>query len=497
MPGGVSLGLGVLVVGAAGLLAVLSNRVGSWTRVPVPALFLAVAALASDLVPSLYRIPTADLESIVSVALVLILFEGGMTIGWGRLRPLLGAVGLVGIVGTLLTAAGVALAAHGLFGFDWRTALLIGTALSPTDPAVVFSVLGSREIPGPAGTLLEGESGANDPVGIALLLALLALDPAAPSSVGAAAASVLGTFALQLAVGLAVGVAGGLALARLMARVALPAAGLYPVRTLAGALAVYGLATVAHGSGFLAVLAAGVVVGDVRAPFAAEIRQFHAALSSLGEIVAFTLLGLSISLRSLRTGDALWIGLGLALLLTFVIRPLVVGPLLLAVRRLTAGERVFVTWAGLKGAVPILLGVLATAGARANEGNTVVYDVIVVPVVFSVLVQGSTVGVVARWCQVPMSVVEERPWTSGLRFAGPPDRIAHLGVEAGAAAVGARLDGLALPAGTSLGLVVRDGQPVPARPHTVLQVGDEVVLIGDPDDHGPAGALFRAPGRPG
>jgi cell volume regulation protein A len=402
MAGGSSFGLAVLVVGVAGLLAVLSNRIGAWSRIPVPALFLGAAALARFFVPALGGIRTADLEHIVTIALVLILFDGGMHIGWSRLRPVLGGVGLVGVVGTFLTAGAVALAAHGLFGFDWRTALLIGTALSPTDPAVVFSVLGAREISGPAGALLEAESGANDPVGIALLLALLAVHPGTPGfSVAGAFVSVLVTFAVQLLVGLAVGVAGGLALAALVRRFTLPSAALYPVRTLAAALAIYGLATVAHGSGFLAVLAAGVVMGDDRLPFSEQTRPFHSALAALAETVAFVLLGLSISLRSLPQDGALLIGLALGALLAFVIRPLLVGPLLLLVPGLATGERIFIAWAGLKGAVPILLGILATSDEIAGAAHLRVYDVIVVPVIFSVLVQGSTVPLVARWCRLP------------------------------------------------------------------------------------------------
>jgi cell volume regulation protein A len=170
----------------------------------------------------------------------------------------------VGVAGTFVTAAALATLAHALFDLDWRAALLVGTALAPTDPAVVFSVLGRREVAGRSGTILEGESGANDPVGIALMASLLA----AGQSVGVdAAASIAGAFLLQLAVGAAVGVAGGALLVRFMRRLPLPGEGLYPLRVLAGALVIYGAATVAHGSGFLAVFIAGILAGDARAPY--------------------------------------------------------------------------------------------------------------------------------------------------------------------------------------------------------------------------------------
>src|SRR5215211_6670840 len=185
-------------------------------------------------------------------------------IGWRRFRTAAGPVVWVGVAGTFVTAAALATLAHALFDLDWRAALLVGTALAPTDPAVVFSVLGRRKVAGRSGTILEGESGANDPVGIALLASLLAAGQSAGLDT---AGSVAGTFLLQLAVGAAVGVAGGALLVRFMRRLPLPSEGLYPLRVLAGALVIYGAATVAHGSGFLAVFIAGILVGDARAPY--------------------------------------------------------------------------------------------------------------------------------------------------------------------------------------------------------------------------------------
>ena len=352
-------GVTLLIAAAVVSVALLSNRISRWVRVPAPAIFLIGAAVASDLVPSLQRIPISVVEQIVTVALALILFDGGMHIGWSRLRASVGAVLVVGVVGTFLTAGALAVLAHVLFGFPWLIALLLGTALAPTDPAVVFSVLGSREVRGRAGVILEGESGANDPVGIALLVSLITIG----GTTGAGAfASVLGTFALQMAVGAAVGVAGGWLLLQAMRRLPLPSEGLYPLRTLAAVIGLYGAATVAHGSGFLAVFIAGILIGDVRAPFKGEIERFHSSLASLAEMIAFVVLGLTISLSAVGQQRAWLIGLVLAVLLAFVVRPLLVGSLLLAVR-LSAGERVFTMWSGLKGAVPILLGTFVlTAG---------------------------------------------------------------------------------------------------------------------------------------
>ncbi len=382
-------GLLVLVVAAAGLLAVVSNRLSDRLRLPAPLLFLAASAVAARVFPTLHEVPHRTVERLVTVALVLILFDGGMHIGWSRLRTAVGPVASTGVAGTFATAAAIGLLAHLALGFDWWVALLLGTAVAPTDPAVVFSLLGNREFAGRSGTVLEGESGANDPVGIALMSGLIGA-----GAVGAGPLlRVAGEFALQMTVGAAVGLAGGWTLRWLVRHSALPNEGLHPLRTLAAAMLVYGVATVAHGSGFLAAFVAGIMLGDVGAPYKREIERFHSALASLGEIVAFIVLGLTVDLDVLgRAG--VWVpGLVIGAALALVVRPLVVAVCLLP-SGLAGNELAFVAWAGLKGAVPILLGgFLLGAGV---PGAPRLYGIVVVVVAFSVLVQGGTLPAVAR-----------------------------------------------------------------------------------------------------
>jgi cell volume regulation protein A len=400
----VPFGLVIAVISVAGLLAVLSNRISERIRVPAPAIFLVAAAVASDLAPSLGRMPVLTVQRVVTVMLILLLFDGGMHIGVRRFRAAGGAVLWIGVVGTAVTAAGVAVLANLVFGFDWRSGLLLGVALAPTDPAVVFSVLGRREVAGRSGTLLEGESGANDPVGIAAMAALLAAGGAGGWH---AVAAGLGEFALEMVVGAAVGLAGGYLLSVAMRRLPLPSGALYPLRTLLGAGVIYGLATVAHGSGFLAVFIAGILLGDIRAPYKAEIERFHSSLASLAEIVAFAVLGLTVSLARFADSNAWLTGLALAVLLALVVRPVLVGLLLLPVD-MSGGERLFVMWSGLKGAVPILLGTYILSAAVPDAER--LYQVVVVVVAFSVIVQGGLVPAVAHRAGVPMRVVEPEPW---------------------------------------------------------------------------------------
>jgi len=349
----------------------------------------------------------------------------------------------------------------------------VATAVSPTDPAVVFSVLGQQEIAGRSGTILEGESGANDPVGIALMGGLLAVGGVNGVAFGRVAAD----FLLQMTVGLAAGIAGGLALLWFMRRVSLPSEALYPLRTLASVLLLYGVTTLLHGSGFLAVFVAGIVIGNRRAPYQHEIERFHAALAGLAEIVAFVVLGLTIDLRVLGRIDVWLPGLILGLALAVVIRPLAVGLCLLPAG-LDRGERVFVLFAGLKGAVPILLGELILAAELPDAQR--LYGIVVVVVILSVVVQGSLAPIVAHRLGIPMQPVIPEPWAVGVRLQTEPDTAHQVSVAAGSLVDGRTVAEVAeMGSDIWISIVVRDGMLLPVRGNTKLQGGDLVTLLID------------------
>ena len=478
----------MVLVAAVGLAADLSNRLARRVQLPSPALFLAGAAIAVKVIPALHAPSQQAVERVVTVALICILFDGGMNIGWARFRSAAAPIAVVGVLGTFLTVFAGALLVHFAFGLAWYVSLLVATAVAPTDPAVVFSVLGQREVSGRSGIILKGESGANDPVGIALMVSLIA---AAGVSAGAFA-HVGGEFLFQMAVGLAVGVVGGRVLLWFTRRVALPSEGLYPLRTLACVLLLFGIATLAHGSGFLAVFAAGIVLGDGRAPFKREIEAFHSALASLAEIVAFIALGLTIDLSVITQADV-WIpGLILGAALAFIIRPVLVG-LCLIPARLKPNERNFVLFAGLKGAVPILLG-SALLAARVPDAERL-YGIVTVVVVFSVVVQGSLTPAAARLLHLPMRVVEPEPWALGVRLRDEPSGVHRLTIKTGSPADGRTIDDLAeLPDDAWVSFIVRDGQLVPIKGDTTLQAADDVLVLAPPDRRAKLITAFE--GRP-
>ncbi len=229
-------------------------------------------------------------------------------------------------------------------------------------------------------------------------------------------------------------------------------------------------------------------VGDTRAPYKPEIKRFHGALAQLAEIAVFVGLGLTIELGSL-TSRAIWLGgLLLALVLAFVVRPLVVAPMLL-LYDLRRGERVFIAWSGLKGAVPILLGTVALLGGA--EGAHRIYGVIFVVVAFSVIVQGSLLPAVAHRFDVPVRQTEPEPWSVSIRLREEPHGILRLVVDEGARACGKAIGDLPLGDRVWVALVLREGQPLDARASQTLEPGDEVLILAEADATRALHALFQ------
>ena len=287
--GGLSLALGVRAV--AGRLAI-----------PTAGALLVVAAVASDISDRLAGILSfQDVQRIATLALIAILFEGGSQIGLSRFRPSAVPIVALGVLGTFGTAALIAVAAHVVLDLSWTVSGLLGAALAPTDPAVTFSVLAGKEVSGRSGTILEGESGFNDPVGIALMVGMVEMATKEHGSFS----TVVSEFVVEMSVGLAIGVAGALVLRAVLRAAVLPDRTLYPITVILAAGVVYGAAAVAHGSGFLAVFVAGIVVGDVRFRARDDVASFNSALSDLGELAVFVALGLTVDLTLIADEGAL------------------------------------------------------------------------------------------------------------------------------------------------------------------------------------------------
>ncbi|MDB4890851.1 MAG: sodium/hydrogen exchanger, partial [Gemmatimonadetes bacterium] len=380
---------GVLLAASVGL-----SRASAKLGLPVALLFLLVGVLAGT--EGIGHIPFDDYHfafRLGTTALVLILFDGGLNTSITHARSVLAPATVLATLGVLATAGFVAVAAH-FIGVAWPMALLLGAIVSSTDAAAVFSVLtatGTR-LRQRVGLTLEVESGLNDPMAVILTTALTA------GIVGGQKLSpwsIAGEVASEMVIGAVMGAAIAYAGRWSILRIRLPAAGLYPAFTLAIACLSFGVTTLLHGSGFLAVYVTGVILGSGALPHAVGVRRVHDALGWLSQVLMFLLLGLLV--YPSRVWTVASVGLTLALFLAIVARP-VVTMLCLAPFRYRWRESAYVGWVGLRGAVPI---VLATIPVMANvPGAREIFDIVFFIVVVGALVPGSTVPWVTRLLKV-------------------------------------------------------------------------------------------------
>jgi cell volume regulation protein A len=371
----------IALVGALGLAALLLQPLATRLRLPDPLLFLALGVVIGGWSEAQVAITGDVLQIVGTVALVIILADGGLRCGFGAFRKVLGPVLALGVVGTLLSFAAIAVLAHELTSLPWSAALIIGAVLAPTDPAAVFSALaGQSHRIGRIGRVLEGEAGLNDPIAIALAVGLV--DVAAKGET-ASVSDLAVTMVREGVVGVAVGVVVALALTRVLGPLRPTISAAPALAVLAGAAVAFGGAAMLHGSGFVAVYLFGLVVGDRDVPDRHEVIALHSELAHLGEVAMFVLLGVAVTKVDL--GDVAVDGIVLALAIMVVLRPLLTYPTL-TLFGYSRAESVFGSLAGLRGAVPILLASLPIAAGLA-EGDTILALTAVV-VFASLLVQG-------------------------------------------------------------------------------------------------------------
>jgi cell volume regulation protein A len=464
--------------GALLVVSVLFSRASERFSVPVALIFLAIGMLAGS--EGVGRIAFEDYGfafRLGTVALVLILFDGGLNTPVGSVRDAMRPAGVLATVGVVGTAGVVAAGAHAL-GLAWPQALLLGAIVSSTDAAAVFSVLRGSGInlKRRVGTTLEVESGINDPMAVILTMAMTQhlLTPGETQG-WRLAVDVL----VQIAVGGGLGVAVGHAGRLLLTHIRLPVSGLYPALTLGLACIAFSVPTLLQGSGFLAVYVAALLIGNSPLPFRPGLLRVHDALAWLSQIVMFLVLGLLVFPSRLR--EVAGLGLALALFLAVVARPLVVGLCLAPFRTFTRRDVGYIGWVGLRGAVPIILATFPVlAGA---PGATRVFDVVFFIVVVNALVPGATVpwvtrrlGLEAREPPPPRAVLE-------IESVQPLDgELMSFYIDDALAAAGMPLRELPFPSGAAAVLVVRGGALLAPKGSTVLTPGDHVYVVTKPED---------------
>lgn len=389
------------------LIAVAAVRISSRSGLPSLLLYLGIGiAIGQDGIGNV-AFDNAELTQVIGyAALVVILAEGGLGTKWKEIKPALPAAVVLSTVGVAVSVGITAAAAHYLVGLDWRQALIIGAVVSSTDAAAVFSVLRKVPLPSRVTGVLEAESGFNDAPVVILVVAFSTAGPVDHWSV------LVGTIALELAIGVAVGLTVGFLGAYGLRHVALPASGLYPIAVMAIAVVAYAAGAMAHGSGFLAVYLASMVLGNAKLPHAPANRGFAEGLGWIAQIGMFVLLGLLVTPHELI--HDFWPAVVIGLVLTVVARPMEVLVSLLPFR-IPWQEQALMSWAGLRGAVPIILATIPMVSDI--EGSERIFNIVFVLVVVYTLVQGPTLPWLARALKLgasgrsPTSASSPRPWS--------------------------------------------------------------------------------------
>jgi cell volume regulation protein A len=466
MEAGVAQQLSIVLgaVAAVLLIAVVAVRVSTRLGFPSLVLYLAIGVLLGEAGIGIEFENASLTESLGLAALVLILTEGGLTTRWPEVRESFWPGVVLSTVAVVVSIAVTGAALHFILGLDWRIALLWGAVLASTDAAAVFSVLRTISVSRRLVGALELESGMNDAAAYLVVVLLAA---------GGSATWVDPFLAVyELVVGGAVGVAFGWLGAQALRRAALPATGLYPLATVSVSVLAFSAGSLAHASGLLAAYVAALVLGNSKLPHRTDTLSFAEGLGWLSQIGLFVLLGLFMSPSRLL--DAVVPGLVAGIIVTFLARPISVA-ISLTPFRMPWREQAFLSWAGLRGAVPIVLAMIPITEGVPDAHRLV--DGVFVLVIVLTIVQGSTLPLVARALGLAKTGetreidVDAAPLdelgAALLTFTIPNRSRMH----------GVYLRELRLPTGATVSLLVRDSHSYTPAPATRLQEGDQILVV--------------------
>ncbi len=477
----------LLVCSLVLLVAVAAVRISSRSGLPSLLFYLGLGvAMGEDGIGGIH-FDNAELTQVIGyAALVVILAEGGLGTKWKEIKPALPAASSLALAGVAVSVGVTAAGAHYLVGLEWRQSLIIGAVVSSTDAAAVFSVLRKLPLPARVRGVLEAESGFNDAPVVILVVSFSTTGPVDHWYV------LLGKMALELTIGAAIGLAVGWLGSFGLRHVALPASGLYPIAVMAIAVAAYAAGALAHGSGFLAVYLASMVLGNARLPHWPATRGFAEGVGWIAQIGMFVLLGLQVTPHEM--GDDIVPAIVIGLVLTMVARPLSVVVGLLPFR-VPWRERALLSWAGLRGAVPIILATIPMVSEV--EGSHRIFNIVFVLVVVYTLVQGPTLPWLARKLRL-----SEGPEAADLGIESAPlerlrGHLLSVAIPEGSKMHGVEINELRLPAGAAVTLIVRNGTSFAPLPTTVLQRGDELLVVATDPVRDAAERRLRAVGQGG
>jgi len=458
----------LLIVASMMLLSVLSSKLSDTFGIPVLFIFLGLGMLAgSEGVLGIYFDNAQLAQTVGTIALIYILFGGGLDTQWKIIKPILKDGLILATVGVFLTALFTAVIVYYVLQFSFLESLLVGAIVSSTDAAAVFAILRAKGIDLKKGLspLLELESGSNDPMAIFLTVAILQiiLLPES-SSIGGWIIS----FFLQFFLGVLFGVIFGTLMPKILNKIHFSFYGLYPVFTIAWVMLLFSLTTFSMGNGFLAVYLAGIVANKQEFVFKKSLVGFHDGLSWIMQIAVFLTLGLLVFPSQLP--DVAWHGLIIALWLIFIARPAGIF-LSLIFSKFTFKEKSFISWVGLRGAVPIVLATYPFL--EGLENASLIFNTVFFIVLLSILVQGSTLPWMAKFLKVEkVEELEKKPNVSPLFY----HTLKQLYIDEGSKVIGSNIVELQLPSDFLILLIKRDNDYIRPIGSTIFQEGDLLLI---------------------
>ena len=462
----------ILICGAFLLMGVLMTKVSARAGVPSLVLFMIIGMILGSDISGLIYFSNAEVAQLVGiVALIIILFEGGLQTQWKNIRPVLGGSLVLATLGVLITTAVVAVAAYFVLGISVLEALLLGSIVGSTDAAAVFSVLAGQNIKGRISSTLEAESGTNDPMAMFLTIAFIQLILIPEASIF----TLLGNFVLQMGVGAVLGLVLGLLASWTINRIKLNASGLYAVLSVGFAIFIYSFTAILGGSGLLAVYLAALVIGTRDLTHSYSIISFNEGLAWLMQILMFVILGLLVFPSQLADWDLIWKGLILSLVLIFIARPIAVFVSTIFFDY-SLNEKLFMSWAGLRGAVPI---VLATFPMLANlENSFLFFNVVFFIVLTSALLQGSTIPFFANKLKLNGRPSPKRIHSLELVSMDKANaEMLEVELTSKSPFAGQLVQTIGLPKQTLISAIIRSGRLVMPTGTTKLKVGDVLYVL--------------------
>lgn len=477
----------ILIVSLLLICSILAVQFSVKVNAPSLLFFILFGMIAGSDILGIINFSNPEIAQLVGMmALVIILFDGGMQTQWKTIRPVAAPAISLATVGVLLTSALVGVAAYFLFDLNWAEAFLMGALVGSTDAAAVFAMLAGKNITNRLEATLEGESGANDPMAVFLTTALISV----VNQEGTGILEFIGQFILQMGGGLLIGLLIGKIASKSLYRIKLSSSGLYPLLAISFAYLAYSIGSLLNASGLLAVYVTAIVIGNSQLKQRSPILRFNEGFSWIAQIGLFVILGLFVAPSDVFSFSIMVKGLFLSLILMFIARP-VAAFLSVTGMKFKFKEKLFLSWSGLRGAVPIVLALFPLLADLEN--SSLYFNIVFFVVLTSTLIQGTTIPKVASKLGLVSTPNTNPIYTMDLLSVGKTElEVAEYQITEHSNATDKKIKDLHLPETVNITLILREGNTVPPSGSLTLKTGDTLYMLLQDDEMKAVEEIFEA-----